>query len=72
MKVTIDREACIQCGNCATVCKEVFELKPGEKSAIRQKYRTTGPEEGEVGENLDKCISDAVEGCPVQAISTEK
>jgi ferredoxin len=26
----------------------------------------------EVGENLGKCVSDATEGCPVQAISVEK
>lgn len=72
MKITIDREACIECGNCASVCREVFELKAGQKSAVKQKYRTGGPGEGEVGENLDKCVSDAVDGCPVQAISAEK
>jgi ferredoxin len=72
MKVSIDREACIEYGNCASFCKEVFELKAGQKSAIRQQYRTSGPETGEVGENLNKCVSDAVEGCPLQAISVEK
>ena len=72
MKVSIDREACIECGNCAAVCKEVFELKAGQKSAVKQKYRTSGPDTGEVGENLDKCVSDAAEGCPVQAITVEK
>lgn len=72
MKITIDREACIECGNCASVCPEVFELKAGQKSTVKQKYRTSDSGEGEVGENLGKCVSDAVEGCPVQAISTEK
>ena len=72
MKITIDREVCIECVNCAAVCPEVFELKAGQKSAVKQKYRTGGPDEGEVGDNFDKCVSDAVEGCPVQAISAEK
>jgi ferredoxin len=72
MKIAIDREACIQCGNCASVCPEVFELKPGQKSAVKQKYRTGEPGEGETGGNLDKCVSDAVDGCPVQAITAEK
>ncbi len=72
MKVTIDRDACIECGNCASVCKEVFILKPGEKSAIREKYRKDEPGTGEVGENLNKCVSDAEQGCPVQAITVER
>lgn len=45
MKITIDREACIECGNCASVCPEVFELRAGQKSAVKQKYRTTSPGE---------------------------
>jgi ferredoxin len=72
MKITIDRDGCIECGNCAATCKEVFELKVGDHSAIRQKYRTGGPGEGEVGENLNKCVNDAADGCPVAVINVEK
>ncbi len=72
MKVTIDRDGCIQCGNCAATCKEVFELKPGENASIKEKYQAGGPDKGEVGENLDKCVNDASTSCPVAVITVEK
>lgn len=72
MKITIDRDSCIECGNCAATCPEVFELKVGDRSSIKQKYRTGGPEKGEAGENLSKCVNDAADGCPVAVITVEK
>jgi ferredoxin len=72
MKITIDRDGCIECGNCAATCGEVFELKPGDKSDIKPKYRAGGPDKGEAGDNLSKCVNDAADGCPVAVINVEK
>ncbi len=71
-KITIDREGCIECGNCAATCSDVFELKPGEKADVKQAYRTGNPGKGEVPENLAKCAQDAADSCPVQVIATQQ
>ena len=49
-----------------------FELKPGERASIKQKYQAGGPDKGEAGENLDKCVNDAAGTCPVTVITVEK
>lgn len=55
--ISINKEKCIGCGNCASVCSEVFEIKDG-KSRIKKGQ-----------ENSKKpCVKEAVQGCPVDAI----
>ncbi len=69
MKVTIDREGCIECGVCEAVCPQVFELKDDEKARITEKYRSdSNPAAGEVGNDLASCTQDAANGCPVSVI----
>jgi ferredoxin len=72
MKVSIAREECIQCGSCEILCGQVFKLPENDKSTIVEKYRTGGnPGEGEVPQELEKCVQAAADACPVTAISTE-
>ena len=52
--VKVDKNKCIGCGACISVCPEGFELKDG-KSIVKN----TGA----------SCIDKAIESCPVQAIS---
>lgn len=70
IKVTIDREECIICGACWATCPEVFEESPEDNfSQVIEKYRTGGNNaEGQVGDELRKCVTDAAEGCPVSII----
>jgi len=71
MKVYIDRDECVECGGCESVCSDVFELKEGEKASIVEKYRTGGLGEGEVEDDLISCVEEAEESCPVDVIRIE-
>lgn len=53
----INKEKCIGCGYCTSVCPEVFELGEDGKSQVKSDA------------DLSKeCIKEAKEGCPVGAI----
>jgi ferredoxin len=69
MKVSIDRDGCIQCGVCEQVCGDVFVLDGGEPAAVVEQYRKAGPAEGEIPDNLVDCASQAAESCPVTVIT---
>jgi ferredoxin len=59
-KPVVDWDLCIGCGSCVELCPEVFELKD-EKAYVK------GPDK------CDTCnCQEAVEICPVEAISWEE
>lgn len=61
-KVVVNQEECIGCGNCAELCPTVFQLdEQTEKSQVIMP--TGGPED---------CIEDAIDQCPVSAISWQE
>ena len=72
MKVTIDRDGCISCGNCEANCPQVFKLlvEGDGKAAISEPYRKEDLGKGEVGGDLKVCVETARDGCPVQVIGT--
>jgi len=55
MAIKVDKAKCIGCGVCVSLCPDVFELKDGKSHAKVQK-------------NLP-CVQQAINDCPVQAIS---
>jgi len=56
--VSVDKETCIGCGACISVCEKVFELKDDMKAYVKK-----GQEKSK-----ESCVKEAVESCPVNAI----
>ncbi len=62
MKPIIDKDLCIGCGLCESLCPAVFKLNDGKSNVL----------EG-VDYKVNKdCIQKAIENCPVQAIIWEQ
>ena len=59
--VSVDKNKCIGCCSCASICGDVFEMTEtdsGIKARVRPKADTSKP-----------CIKEAINICPVEAIS---
>ena len=61
--VKVNKEKCIGCGLCVSLCPDIFELKDDGKSQIKK---------GADFKKNEKCINEAKESCPVGAIVEEK
>lgn len=62
MKATIDRDGCISCGLCASICPAVFRIaEDGRAEAYVE----------EVPENAVESAKEAMENCPVEVITVE-
>ena len=55
-KVSVDKDKCLGCGLCVSLCPEVFELGEDGKSWVKNPQGTC---------NLEEVVT----GCPVEAIS---
>lgn len=62
MKAYVDKDLCIGCGICPTVCSEVFEMNG---DGVAEVVRDPVPEESK-----DDAVK-AQESCPVDAIKVE-
>lgn len=60
MKYTVDQDSCIGCGVCNATCPDYFEM--GDDGLAHAS-------EGDVPANLEGDAADAVDSCPVGAIS---
>lgn len=56
--VKVDKNKCIGCGTCPTVCPKVFEMGPDGKARVKKDADKKSP-----------CIKKAISACPVNAIS---
>lgn len=66
-KLIIDPEKCVSCGACAANCPDFFEIRDDGKAHLKEAEVLEGKEIKEVDESQPG-ISEAVNGCPVQAI----
>jgi ferredoxin len=73
MKVKIDREECISCATCWIDCPDFFEEGEDGTSQVVEPYRVGGEiSVGEVPADLQVCVREAAEDCPVEAIQVEE
>ena len=59
MKVFVDHDICIGCGQCEMTCPEVFQMAEGKSTVIQ---KPVSPENYEA-------VKQAAENCPVSAIT---
>lgn len=71
VKVIINRAECVSCGTCVDTCPAFFELgKEDTLSQVVEAYRTEGKlEQGEAPPDLEDCVIEAADLCPVQVIA---
>lgn len=55
----VNKEKCIGCGTCASICGEVFEIGDDGKAGVKK---------GQVTSKAP-CVKEAIDSCPVDAIS---
>jgi ferredoxin len=60
MAIVIDHDECIGCETCVELCPEVFAMIDGEEKAMVK-----------APDSSADCVQDAIDGCPVSAISKE-
>ncbi len=58
MAIQVDKEKCIACGVCVSICPQNFEMGEDGKSSV-------------ISQEVNDCVKQAIESCPVQAISIE-
>jgi ferredoxin len=70
MKVIIDRSNCTSCGTCWETCPAFFEENPDDSfSRVVEQFRSTeNIAEGTAPGDLEACVTEAADLCPVQII----
>lgn len=63
MKPVVDKDTCVGCGLCPSICPECFHMQDDGKA---------GAIVNEVPEGSTDSAKEAEEGCPVDAITIEK
>ena len=61
MKAVVDKDLCTGCGLCEDTCPEVFEMKDDIATVKVSK----------ITDDLIESCKEAVDGCPVEAITCE-
>ena len=71
MRIIHEREKCIGCGSCVSLCPKVWEMAEDAKSTLKKSVKNAeGNYELEI-EEAD-CNQEAADSCPVQIIHLVK
>jgi len=73
MKITHDPKKCINCGNCVSLCPDLFEVDNDNNDNIKLIKGELNSKTGNFERKIEKvdCAKDAAEICPVGAIKIE-
>lgn len=63
MRVSVDREKCMGCGVCESICPEVFQMGEDNIAKVLQ---------DPVPESLEDTAREAAQSCPEEAIRVEE
>ncbi|MBF0715284.1 ferredoxin [Gemelliphila palaticanis] len=69
MKTKVNRETCISCGNCYSICPEIFEC---DEEGIAFCHLDNNKMEVTIDAYLEKSLIDCVECCPTESILVRK
>jgi ferredoxin len=58
--VKVDKKKCVGCGACTSICPQVFEMGKDGKAQVKAKADV---------KKSTKCVKEAINSCPVEAIS---
>lgn len=58
MSISVNKDICIGCGTCVSLCPDSFQIGEDGKSEV-------------ISQVDNECVHNAVVSCPVQAISIE-
>lgn len=59
MITTIEKDACIGCGNCPAICPEIYKMDDDGLAVTLNEH---------VPESLEESAQEAAESCPTEAI----
>jgi ferredoxin len=68
LRVTIDRDECISCAQCWETCPTFFDEAEDGWSEVTLPFRAASNAEGKAPAELEGCVTEAAEGCPVDII----
>lgn len=63
MKVQVNKDECVACGLCPSICSECFEIEDDGKAGCKL---------DDVPSEYEDQVKEAKESCPVAAISVEE
>ena len=73
MKVKVNKDACIGCGACEQICRDVFEIDDEGLSEVKVEENSENKEEFvSVKEEFQDEVRDAADSCPTGAIEIEE
>lgn len=66
-KIKVNKDMCIGCGACTAICSDVFQFNDEGYAEVN----TDNSDFNALDEDTKNDVMDALEGCPVGAISKE-